>query len=101
MAKNTPGPWSISESIYTNEHGVKYVTIDHLVSGSGVIGLATVYEGCLDDGGDEMMANARLISIAPEMMEAMQEFCDRVDRGEVRSKRTYAKFKELIKSIGG
>lgn len=28
---------------------------------------------------------------------AMQEFCDRVDRGEVRSVKTYAKFKELLK----
>jgi hypothetical protein len=28
--------------------------------------------------------------------EAMQEFCDRVDRGEVRSKRTYAKFKAIL-----
>lgn len=46
----------------------------------------------------EQKANALLISKAPEMLEAMQEFCHRVDRGEVRSKRTYAKFKELIKS---
>lgn len=30
------------------------------------------------------------------MRDAMQEFCDRVDKGEVRSKRTYAKFKELL-----
>jgi hypothetical protein len=28
--------------------------------------------------------------------ELMQEFCDRVDRGEVRSKKTYAKFKEAL-----
>lgn len=27
----------------------------------------------------------------------MQEFCDRVDRGEVRSKSTYAKFKAALK----
>lgn len=31
---------------------------------------------------------------------AMQEFCDRVDRGEVRSKRTYAKFKEILAMDG-
>lgn len=28
----------------------------------------------------------------------MQEFCDRVDRGEVRSTSTYAKFKEALSS---
>jgi len=27
---------------------------------------------------------------------AMKEFCDRVERGEVRSKRTYAAFKEIL-----
>lgn len=31
-----------------------------------------------------------------ELREAVQEFVDRVDRGEVRSKRTYAKFKALL-----
>lgn len=28
--------------------------------------------------------------------EAMQWFCDRVEKGEVRSKKTYARFKELL-----
>lgn len=32
-----------------------------------------------------------------ELEELMQEFVDRVDRGEVRSKKTYAKFKEALK----
>jgi hypothetical protein len=31
-----------------------------------------------------------------EMRAAMQEFIDRVDKGEVRSKRTYAKFKKIL-----
>ncbi len=31
-----------------------------------------------------------------ELREAMQWFCDRVDKGEVRSKRTYKRFKELL-----
>ena len=30
------------------------------------------------------------------LSEAMQEFYDRVDRGEVRSKYTYSKFKKLL-----
>lgn len=44
----------------------------------------------------EQKANAQLISKAPELLEAMQEFCDRVDKGEVRSTKTYNKFKQLI-----
>ena len=31
-----------------------------------------------------------------ELQGAMQEFVDRVDKGEVRSKYTYAKFKKLL-----
>ncbi len=31
-----------------------------------------------------------------QLEEAMQWFCDRVDKGEVRSKKTYARFKELL-----
>lgn len=45
----------------------------------------------------EYEANAKLIVAAPEMLEAMQEFVDRCDKREVRSVRTYAKFKEIIK----
>src|SRR5699024_6789002 len=46
---------------------------------------------------EESKANAQLISKAPEMLEAMQWFCDRVDNGEVRSTKTYNKFKQIIK----
>ena len=31
-----------------------------------------------------------------EMLEALKWFCDRVEKGEVRSKKTYKRFKELI-----
>lgn len=44
----------------------------------------------------EHKANAALIAAAPEMLEAMQEFVDRVEKGEVRSVKTYAKFKSII-----
>ena len=35
-----------------------------------------------------------------EMREAMQEFVDRCERGEVLSKYTYAKFKEILERAG-
>lgn len=41
-------------------------------------------------------ANTALVLKNREIRAAMREFCDRVDKGEVRSKRTYAKFKELL-----
>lgn len=41
-------------------------------------------------------ANTALVLKNRELKSGMQEFVDRVDRGEVRSKRTYAKFKELL-----
>jgi hypothetical protein len=44
----------------------------------------------------EVEANANLIAMAPELLEAMIEFVERVDKGEVRSTKTYNKFKELI-----
>lgn len=42
-------------------------------------------------------ANAKLIAAAPEMIEALQWFVDRCDKGEVRSTKTYNRFKEIIK----
>lgn len=44
-------------------------------------------------------ANARLICAAPEMFEAMQWFCERVEKGEVRSIRTYHRFKSILNNI--
>ena len=41
-------------------------------------------------------ANAKLITNAPKLLEAMVEFCERVDKGEVRSTKTYNKIKNLI-----
>lgn len=34
-----------------------------------------------------------------EAIEAMKEFVDRVDKGEVRSKKTYAKFNSILQSL--
>jgi hypothetical protein len=40
--------------------------------------------------------HAELAARAPAMAEAMEEFCARVERGEIRSTRTYEKFCRLI-----
>lgn len=51
--------------------------------------------------GSDDVANADLIAAAPEMYEAMQEFVNRVDRGEVRSTATYNKFKTILAKARG
>jgi len=42
---------------------------------------------------------ARLIEIAPDMLEVMRVFCARCERGEILSKKTYAKFKAIIGKV--
>lgn len=45
----------------------------------------------------QSVAQAHAIAAKMRVMrDAMQEFVDRVDKGEVHSKRTYAKFKEIL-----
>lgn len=40
--------------------------------------------------------NGELIAQAPAMFEAIQEFCTRVEKGEVKSTYTYNKFKVIL-----
>jgi len=42
--------------------------------------------------------NERLQADCATMREAMEEFCVRVEKGEIRSRRTYSKFMELLRS---
>ena len=49
--------------------------------------------------GTDKEANAKLIVAAPEMKEAMQEFVDRCEKGEVRSTYTYTKFLTLLNKL--
>lgn len=48
---------------------------------------------------EEDLANARLIAKAPEMYEALKWFVERVERGEVHSKKTYARYKSILEEI--
>lgn len=71
-AKHTKGNWSVSAHSKTNENGAEYLTIDCFENGSGVEGLAVVYEGVHGDPRAEMEANARLIAASPELVEALK-----------------------------
>lgn len=46
---------------------------------------------------EEGKANALLISKAPEMLEALKYFVDRVENRTIKSTTTYNKYKQLIK----
>lgn len=45
--------------------------------------------------------NTRMIMKSPDMLNEMITFCLRVDKGEVRSRKTYAAFKTIIENIIG
>ena len=47
----------------------------------------------------EMEKDARIIEAAPEMLDAAKTFCRRVEAGEVRSRRTYKIFKDLLEKV--
>ena len=49
----------------------------------------------------EQLANAHLIAAAPDMADAMAEFCRRVEAGEIRSKKTYAQFQAILAKARG
>lgn len=87
----TPGEWVLSEDPGKNVN-LPYSEICTIDECGEVI--AQSLEGCSS-------ANAALIAQAPNMYSAMQEFVDRVEAGEVRSKKTYAKFKSILAAARG
>lgn len=102
-AKHTQGKWSISAHSKTNENGAEYMTIDCFENGSGVEGLAVVYEGVHGDPRAEMEANARLIAASPTMYEALKMVVsalkDGDGHGDGLSWREILEIEELIKKI--
>lgn len=54
-----------------------------------------------DPSGNGTVGNAYLMAASPEMYEAMQEFVDRCESGDVRSVKTYDKFKAILAKARG
>ena len=76
MSKHTPGPWSVGEVSHKKQRvDIDSLHADQTVGHQTWRGLARAY-GCEDmpaEGTAAMLANARLIAAAPELLEALKE----------------------------
>lgn len=96
--QHTPGPWEAS----TGENdGRDFITIEHdgfpLCEVRGTNDMSCIDEEQEPYIADEMVANAKLIAAAPDLLEACIEFVRKVEAGEARSIRSYAQMKAAIK----
>ena len=89
------GPWKLHEAEYPDAGG--YVP-PRVFSHADDDNPKFICEMSVRDGETEL-ANGSLVAAAPEMYEAMAEFVHRVEIGEVLSKKTYAKFKEILAKV--
>ena len=75
MSKHTPGPWSVGEVSHKKQRvDIDSLHADQTVGHKTWRGLARAY-GCEEmpaEGTAAMLANARLIAAAPELLEALQ-----------------------------
>lgn len=70
MSKHTPGPWRVDGGV--SEYGAPAVyALEDVRGGKRNRMFATVYGGP-DTPREETVANARLIALAPEMLEAIE-----------------------------
>lgn len=72
MSKHTPGPWCVVNT------GTGSIIIDQIKKGGGTPDLATVH--CLSTGIDAALANADLIAAAPELLDALKQATNQLDR---------------------
>lgn len=78
MNKHTPGPWSFKA--YPEDHDCLVPSLSVWVSADGWEQFAHVATGNNIDGNDpEGIANARLISAAPDLLAALQTLCSMRD----------------------
>lgn len=89
----TPGPWKLNgEFVSANGHydEPRIFSVADEDNPKYVASLAV---------GRNWEHDGNLIAVAPEMYEAMAEFVHRCDIGEVRSRKTYAKFKAILEKV--
>ena len=97
--RHTPGPWEI---VYSKQ-GYPYAICAPEQSPNKPGGLTDItrWASISMPSSDEGLANARLISAAPDLLAACEEFCRKVDAGEARSVRSYAQMAAAIEKARG
>ena len=80
----------IVSSVLSDNHRVAICNI-----GEGQRLIAEVIRG---DGDGAIIAQriVTAVNMHDELIEALQEFCTRVENGEILSKKTYVKFKQIL-----
>ena len=84
--QHTAGPWAISSSINNTESRVSYYIGQPVHKGLSMdecvepVGLAS--NARLSMSKDECLANARLMAAAPQMLSALLEACNLIDRDD-------------------
>lgn len=93
--KGTPGPWEVDRN---NVHSGRIATIHHCIGNDWV----EVWSPDWPDTEEKQEANARLISTAPELLEALQELVFLYEHDEgCRELTEYTRAKEAIKKALG
>ena len=86
--QHTSGPWSIGLINHKKQRvDIDSLSYDKFMGYKSWRGLARTY-GCEDfpeKGSEAMMANARLIAAAPELLEALEKLVKAVDFTEVKT----------------
>ena len=86
---HTPGPWITYSGSYIK--GPKGNTVADCRYKNGIADAEFIVRAC-----NRYPKNRAESDLLGECLEAMQEFIDRVERGEVRSKYTYNKYKAIL-----
>ena len=89
--KGTKGDWSFEED-FDKHYDQPTIKVN---SSYGIEGICTVWSGS-DKIQDETICDAKLIAAAPDLLAACIEFIKRVEKGEVRSTKSYNRFKEVV-----
>jgi hypothetical protein len=89
----TSGPWSIRFGHDKDNYPYQIFS----ETGDNITTWGSIFRKAKAEGQN----NAYLIASAPDMYEAMEEFVHRCEIGEVRSVKTYAKFKAILEKANG
>jgi len=93
MNNHTPGPWRrIGYGVYSAFAPERRIALVEWEDGYGVYKVA-------DE--KECIANAALISVVPEMYEALTEFCRAYENGEDSGAKAYAMAKRVFAKAEG